>query len=666
MGVLDCLIKPDVHFNWDKSANDAFIKCKTLAANAALLTHYNPKLPLVLTTDASPYGIGACLSHKVVVDNKTRLMPIAYASSSLKDSQKNYSQIDREGLGVYWGVQHFRQYLLCRDFTIHTDCSALVKIFDPKNDLNGYAAGRLSRWATALMEYNFQVKHIKGSSNCTADSLSRLPVVSKGDITAPFPNVENVSNLELPASIKLVAADIIVDVKYLAFYPNVNKTECTISQVIGDDTTTAMAWALVPLNVADVAKETQTCKIYGKLYNAIKSGCLSKDDKDLSKFQGVFDSLYIQNEVIHFGSRICIPPKFHERLLTELHSTHIGVVSMKKVVRNLFWWPGITKSIENIAAKCRGCKKFKKKPPANSLSVWPFARRPMERVHIDYFEYKGKHVLIMVDAFSKKIWCHYLGKDTMAATTCAALFNWFCSETGSPTTLVSDNRPQFTSKLFADKMKLWNIKHIFSPPYHPASNGAAERAVQLVKDRLKKMNVSSKAIDLYTSLAYNLEVHDLTPHSSTDRCPYELIKLGSLPSLFPSLVSDTTQKSELTVTRHCTNKLKKRISFEEGDLVVVYDNFNKVSYNAVVSEVLGTNNYLVLSDNDAKHVSGDVMSRAAQPSAEEAPAAAADSIDDNAVVDDDNLSVVSDVSEDFELPNTHNNCNNNVINDNNN
>ena len=122
-----------------------------------------------------------------------------------------------------------------------------------------------------------------------------------------------------------------------------------------------MAWDLVPLNVADVAKETQTCKIYGKLYNAIKSGCLNKDDKDLSKFQGVFSSLYIQNEVIHFGSRICIPPKYHEQLLTELHATHIGVVSMKKVVRNLVWWPGISKAIENIAAKCKGCKKYKKK-----------------------------------------------------------------------------------------------------------------------------------------------------------------------------------------------------------------------------------------------------------------------------------------------------------------
>ena len=221
-------------------------------------------------------------------------------------------------------------------------------------------------------------------------------------------------------------------------------------------------------------------------------------------------------------------------------------------------------------------------------------------------------------------------------------------------------------------MKLWNIKHVFSPSYHPCSNGAAERGVQLVKDRLKKMNVSSKPIDLYVSLAYICKVHGLTPHSSTDRCPFELIKLGNLPSLFPSLVSDTTQKSELTVTRHCANKLKKRKSFEEGDLVTVYDNFTKLSYNAVVSEVLGTNNYIVMSENGAKHVSGDVMSARASsvtlPPADatataEAPhATAADNIDGNSVVDDDNLSITSDISEDSVLPNTTYNNNNNVRN----
>ena len=134
--------------------------------------------------------------------------------------------------------------------------------------------------------------------------------------------------------------------------------------------------------------------------------------------------------------------------------------------------------------------------------------------------------------------------------------------------------------------------------------------------------------------------------------------MGGLPSLFPGLTSDTTQKSELTVTRHCAGKLKKRKSFNEGDPVTVYDNFNKISYDAVVSEVLGTNNYIVISDNGGKHVSGDNMSpRAPYPApkpadAPLAPAAAvtADDLDSNSVIDDDNLSTISDTSEDLDMP----------------
>ena len=218
---------------------------------------------------------------------------------------------------------------------------------------------------------------------------------------------------------------------------------------------------------------------------------------------------------------------------------------------------------------------------------------------------------------------------------------------------------------------MWNIKHVFSPPYHPQSNGLAERGVQLVKDRLKKMNVSSKAIDLYVSLAQICKVHGLTPHSSTDRCPFELIKLGSLPSLFPKLTSGMTEKSELTVTRHCANRLKKRKSFSEGDLVLVYDNFTKLNYDAEVSEVVGTNNYIVKCDNGFKHVSGDNLSvrsvssvtPVATPTAD--MTAADENLDDISNLDpDDNVSIISEDSDDFQMPNNYqrNNNNNNVQN----
>ena len=68
-----------------------------------------------------------------------------------------------------------------------------------------------------------------------------------------------------------------VDVKYLAFYPIAEETSCTVSQVVGDST--VAAWDLVPLSITDVAVATKTCKIFGKLYCAVKIGILDTKDK---------------------------------------------------------------------------------------------------------------------------------------------------------------------------------------------------------------------------------------------------------------------------------------------------------------------------------------------------------------------------------------------------
>merc|ERR1711888_327262 len=54
---LDALLKKDVKFEWKYVHARAFDKCKALASSSSILAHYDDSLPLVLTTDASPYGI---------------------------------------------------------------------------------------------------------------------------------------------------------------------------------------------------------------------------------------------------------------------------------------------------------------------------------------------------------------------------------------------------------------------------------------------------------------------------------------------------------------------------------------------------------------------------------------------------------------------------------
>ena len=141
-----------------------------------------------------------------------------------------------------------------------------------------------------------------------------------------------------------------------------------------------------------------------------------------------------------------------------------------------------------------------------------------------------------------------MNTDTTTIKTLAVLYGWFCEENGFPATLVSDNKSQFTAQMFKDKMAKWGVKHLLTPPYHPASNGLAERAVGLVKDRLKKMDCPATPTQLYLGLRYIGRVHGLTPHKSTGRCPFELIKEGQLPSMFPHLTSGSGKQSE---TQHC-------------------------------------------------------------------------------------------------------------------
>ena len=129
-----------------------------------------------------------------------------------------------------WAMNYFKQYLWCNEVELHTDYSVLVKIFGPKNDLGGCAMGRLNRWAALLMEFNFVIKHIKGSNNTTADNLSRLPLCIGGEV-AVYPDGQLRQLQQLPT---VMSVDVTDMVQMLAQQPQEEVYEVTVSQVIGE------------------------------------------------------------------------------------------------------------------------------------------------------------------------------------------------------------------------------------------------------------------------------------------------------------------------------------------------------------------------------------------------------------------------------------------------
>lgn len=72
--------------------------------SAEVLVHYDPENDIVLSCDASPYGVGAILSDRMA-DGTER--PIGFTSRTLNAAVKNYSQLDKEGLAVIFGIKRF-------------------------------------------------------------------------------------------------------------------------------------------------------------------------------------------------------------------------------------------------------------------------------------------------------------------------------------------------------------------------------------------------------------------------------------------------------------------------------------------------------------------------------------------------------------------------------
>ena len=92
--------------------------------------------------------------------------PIAFSSHSLAPAEKIYSQLEKEGLAVIFGVKRFRQYLLGRSFTIVSEY-----LFSESHVTPSLASARIQRWSWTLGAYNYNIEYKPGQHNGNADNV---------------------------------------------------------------------------------------------------------------------------------------------------------------------------------------------------------------------------------------------------------------------------------------------------------------------------------------------------------------------------------------------------------------------------------------------------------------------------------------------------------------
>lgn len=405
-------------FSWTAAAQESFNTIKQLLTTAPVLSNPDFSRKFYLHCDASDFGIGGVL---VQLDETGAEKPIAYMSKKLNSAQRNYSVTERECLAAVEAIKKFRCYLELQDFEVVTDHSSLLWLMK-QPDLTG----RLARWVLKLQSYKFTISHRKGKDHIVPDALSR---------------------------------------KYCDEIASVDFTEPEV--------------------------DLNSKHFYDEDYQLLKDQ-INKNPGKYPDIKIADNFVYIRNEHYRGDSeqeqrswKLWIPKQLRTTLMSRFHDSkvacHGGVAKTLELLRRNFFWPGMTKDVNDYVRSCEICKTTKSpnyimKPEMGNPVI---SIRPFQRLFVDligpYPRSKAGHIgiLIVLDHLSKFHWLCPLKKFSSSVIQEFLLKNIF-HVYGVPETIVSDNGSQFRANELNAFLTSLGISHVYTAIYSPQSN-ASER-----------------------------------------------------------------------------------------------------------------------------------------------------------------------------------------------
>ena len=499
-------------WKWGEEQQEAFDKLRQALTSSPVLGYPDFTKPFLVRTDASTSGLGAVLCQ----DQGDRAGPVvlAYASRSLKPSEKNYSPYKLEFLAMYWAItKKFSQYLSSNDrqFTLTTDHNPLTYVLTKaKVDAAGH------RWLAELMQYSFCIKYKPGVANIDADALSRMheETISAEAVRAICTALceQDDDDWEGYAQCIFVNAPA-VTAHSMRMSAGPQRPPMNWKEEQGKDPILCRLRKIVEgLVVLDERRELPAIKRWMK-----ESGKLQLKD-------GI---LYRQPQ--GRPRQILLPSHVIGLVLNRCHGDmgHQGRDRTMSLCRLRFYWLGMAKHVEEFISSCERCRRGKAPHLPHRAPLQPIlSTEPLDLVCIDFLGLetsKGGYnsILVMTDHYTK--WAMAIPTRNQKASTVAKLLQEHLFYTiGIPRRLHSDCGGSFEAQIIKHLCSAHGVQKSRTSPYHPEGDGITERYNRTLLGMLRTLDGPQKE-DWKSHVSRLAFAYNCTEHASTGFSPYYLM-----------------------------------------------------------------------------------------------------------------------------------------------
>ena len=265
---------------------------------------------------------------------------------------------------------------------------------------------------------------------------------------------------------------------------------------------------------------------------------------------------------------VVVPKALVPEVLKQSHENggHMGITRTKELIKERFWWPGVSLDVAEWIESCGPCEQ-KKKPVGNPRALMKSVPvgEPMRMWAMDFVgplaetEDGNKYLLVVSDYFTKWVEAFPL-KDQTAAATARALNELFARH-GVPAVLHSDQGRNFESKLIKELCKEAGVAKTRTTPYHPQCDGLVERSNQTIITMLSKV-IDENQRNWDKKLPPVLMAYRTSRHESTGKTPFELV-YGRKAKLPVSWRIDLGEDRATTTTDYAGDVTKQLAAMED-------------------------------------------------------------------------------------------------------